>query len=550
MTRVASARPSVGELEVAVALDGEQAVALHPGHGLGDGRAPGAEPLGDPGAQRHDALLLELVDGPEVHLGGVDQVASRVIAYCHLCPDDHRVWLRRDPAVWRDHPALVDGRTRRRRRAVLPLFVLDPALWAPAGPARRAYLAARCARSRLSEQYDGALVVRHGTPAPRCCPGWPARSARAGSTSRRVHAVTAGAATTGSRAGPGRARLELVRTGSPYAVAPGRVTNRRRRRRTRSSPRSRRAWRDARLARSGGAPDAAAPALGPPRPTPRTCPRPRDGVPEPADGGRGRPRCGAGTSSSTRASSDYAERRDRPDLDGTSDALGAPEVGRDPPAHAAGRPARAAAARGQRRPVRDELAWREFYADVLCAPARTPPATTSRPELADDGVRRPAGDRSCRGVAARAAPASRSSTPGCASCRPTGWMHNRVRMIVASFLVKDLHVEWQHGRPALHAVPGRRRPRLQPARLAVGAGCGTDAAPYFRVFNPVTQGRKFDPDGDYVRRWVPELAHLAGAAAHEPWTGDRRLRARLPRADRRPRHEREVALERYAAARD
>ena len=98
--------------------------------------------------------------------------------------------------------------------------------------------------------------------------------------------------------------------------------------------------------------------------------------------------------------------------------------------------------------------------------------------------------------------------------RATGWMHNRVRMIVASFLVKDLHVEWQHG--ARHFMRW-----LVDGDLASNqhgwqwvAGCGTDAAPYFRVFNPTTQGRKFDPDGSYVRRWVPELAEVEDP--HDP----------------------------------
>jgi deoxyribodipyrimidine photo-lyase len=101
--------------------------------------------------------------------------------------------------------------------------------------------------------------------------------------------------------------------------------------------------------------------------------------------------------------------------------------------------------------------------------------------------------------------------------RAVGWMHNRVRMIVASFLVKDLHVEWQHG--ARHFMRW-----LVDADLASNqhnwqwnAGSGSDAAPFFRVFNPVAQGKKFDPEGSYVRRWVPELGDLAPAHVHEPW---------------------------------
>jgi deoxyribodipyrimidine photo-lyase len=98
-----------------------------------------------------------------------------------------------------------------------------------------------------------------------------------------------------------------------------------------------------------------------------------------------------------------------------------------------------------------------------------------------------------------------------------GWMHNRVRMIVASFLVKDLHIEWQHGAEWFE----RYLTDFDPASNSHGwqwtAGCGTDASPFFRVFNPVGQGLKFDPKGDYVRKYIPELSHLSGASAHEPW---------------------------------
>ena len=95
---------------------------------------------------------------------------------------------------------------------------------------------------------------------------------------------------------------------------------------------------------------------------------------------------------------------------------------------------------------------------------------------------------------------------GMRQLRATGWVHNRVRMIVASFLVKDLHVEWQHGaRHFLHwLVDGDLASNNHGWQWV--AGSGTDASPFFRVFNPTTQGKKFDPRGDYVRRWVEELS--------------------------------------------
>jgi deoxyribodipyrimidine photo-lyase len=99
----------------------------------------------------------------------------------------------------------------------------------------------------------------------------------------------------------------------------------------------------------------------------------------------------------------------------------------------------------------------------------------------------------------------------------TGWMHNRVRMIVASFLVKHLRLSWVHGARWFWDT-------LLDADLASNtfgwqwsAGCGADAAPYFRIFNPILQGQKFDADGTYVKKWVPELAQLPANWVHNPW---------------------------------
>lgn len=104
----------------------------------------------------------------------------------------------------------------------------------------------------------------------------------------------------------------------------------------------------------------------------------------------------------------------------------------------------------------------------------------------------------------------------------SGWMHNRVRMIAASFLTKNLLIDWRLGERWFAE-------NLIDADLANNnggwqwvAGTGTDAAPYFRIFNPITQSKKFDPHGDYIRRWVPELARVPGDFIHQPWKMDQR----------------------------
>ncbi len=99
----------------------------------------------------------------------------------------------------------------------------------------------------------------------------------------------------------------------------------------------------------------------------------------------------------------------------------------------------------------------------------------------------------------------------------TGYMHNRARMIVGSFLVKNLMLHWHHGERWFWDTLLDADLANNSASWQWVAGCGADAAPYFRIFNPVTQGRKFDPDGEYVRRYVPELAKLPNKFIHSPW---------------------------------
>jgi deoxyribodipyrimidine photo-lyase len=107
----------------------------------------------------------------------------------------------------------------------------------------------------------------------------------------------------------------------------------------------------------------------------------------------------------------------------------------------------------------------------------------------------------------------------------TGWMHNRARMITASFLVKDLQVDWRCGEAWFWETLVDADLANNLAGWQWAADSGADAAPFFRVFNPVLQGEKFDPDGDYVRRWVPELARLPNACIHQPWLAGERILA-------------------------
>lgn len=107
----------------------------------------------------------------------------------------------------------------------------------------------------------------------------------------------------------------------------------------------------------------------------------------------------------------------------------------------------------------------------------------------------------------------------------TGWMHNRARMITASFLTKDLLVDWRLGEAHFLALLCDGDMANNNGGWQWAAGTGTDAQPYFRIFNPTTQGTRFDPDGTYVRRWVPELADVPSRWIHRPWEMDEQTQA-------------------------
>jgi deoxyribodipyrimidine photo-lyase len=159
-----------------------------------------------------------------------------------------------------------------------------------------------------------------------------------------------------------------------------------------------------------------------------------------------------------------------------------------------------------------EIAWREF-AHHLLFHFPSLPETPLRPEFHDF----PWGHDP---VALKAWQAGQTGYPivdaGMRELWTTGWMHNRVRMIVASFLIKDLLLPWQTGEAWFWDTLVDADLANNAASWQWVAGCGADAAPYFRVFNPALQGAKFDPAGAYVRRWVPELARLPDALIHAP----------------------------------
>lgn len=443
------------------------------------------------------------------------------------------MWFRRDLRAG-DNPALLhaldDGPT-------LPLFVLDPALWGPAGLPRQAYLV----ESLRSLSRDVPLSVVHGDPVSQVV-----QAAKAVGASS-VH-VAADHGPYGKQRDEAvaealeEAGIAFVRTGSPYAVAPGRVVSGSGDPYKVYTPFSKawaeHGWRDPvdppkdphwrHLKDTVDLPDVTLP----------------DGLTLPPAGE-------AAALERWHTFLDhiegYDDDRDRMGVDGTSRMSTYLKWGEIHPRTMLAdlAPLRSDGSRVYRK----ELAWREFYADVLDARPET-----AREYLRPEYARMPYIDPDSSDSHFDAWRRGRTGFPivdaGMRQLRATGWMHNRVRMIVASFLVKDLHLEWQHGaRHFMHwLVDGDLASNQHGWQWT--AGSGTDASPFFRVFNPTTQGKKFDPPGGYIRQWVEELSDLEKVPdPHEPSDKVRDL-VGYPVAVVDHKAERQDALDRWQSIRD
>ncbi|MGU3502810.1 cryptochrome/photolyase family protein [Mycobacterium sp. C31M] len=399
------------------------------------------------------------------------------------------LWFRRDLRL-HDLPALLDAAADDGQ--VLACYVLDPRLKATSGPRRLQYL--YDALRDLHEQLDGRLLVTRGRPDTRI----PALAKQIGASAVHVSAdfspfgIRRDEAVRDALGG-----IALEESGSPYLVSPGRVTK------DDGSPYKvftpyYKAWRE----HGWRAPAKTGPKTA-------TWIDPADvngGVDIPAgDAELDHP---AGETAARKAwkafvknkIDDYDEDRNRPDIDGSSRMSAHLKFGTIHPRTLA---ADLKAGQGPQSYLR-ELAFRDFYAAVLHAWPRSVwwNWNSNFDAIAVDED----ADAKKRFEAWKA---GKTGFPivdaGMRQLAETGFMHNRVRMITASFLVKDLHLPWQWGaRWFLEQLTDGDMASNQHG-WQWAAGCGTDAAPYFRVFNPDTQGKKFDPDGVYVGRWVPEI---------------------------------------------
>jgi deoxyribodipyrimidine photo-lyase len=413
-------------------------------------------------------------------------------------PEATIAWFRRDLRLG-DNPALARAAAT---GPVVGAFVADPVLLGPAGGHRVGFL--RGSLDHLRERTGGGLVVRTGRPADVLA----SLAAEVGAT-----AVVAAA-----DSGPyGRRRDEAVAArleadgialhlvGSPYAVAPGTLHTQA------GSPYAVftpffRAW----LANGWPRPEA--------EPTVDWITGlPSSELPAPGDAPAAFPPGEAAAWDRLETFLDrvagYAADRNRPDLDHTSRLSPYLRFGCIHPRQVLDR-------LGDRRgeaAFRRELCWRDFYADVL----HHRPAT-ARESLQPRMAALPVDDGPTADARFEAWATGRTGYPlvdaGMRQLLAEGWMHNRVRMLVASFLVKDLHLTWQRGARHFmqHLVDGDLASNSHGWQWT--AGTGTDPSPFHRVFNPTVQAERFDPDGAYIRRWVPELGALGAPEVHQPWT--------------------------------
>ena len=407
------------------------------------------------------------------------------------------IWFRRDLRIG-DHPALLEA--IKNSDEIVPLFILDKSQIAEAGAKLLAYMGQSL--RALDESLGNKLHIIEGDQVEIL------KDLIARYNVKEVHISDEY-----ERYGAARdARVEaagipLVRTGSPYAVKPGRVVKPSDATPYRVYTPFYRAW------RTHGYRGPVAPPKDVKAPTPPAEYRNYPDFPFP-DGVHV---IEAGEAAALRRFKEfkkkgldsYDENRNFASIDGTSKMSTYLKFGEIHPRTLLDGLDETKA----QDTFRKEIAWREFYADVLF---NNPDTDTEyyAPRFKEMRYDKP-------GKQFKAWCEGKTGYPFVdAAMRQLlleGWMHNRTRMVVASFLVKDLHLEWQLGERffAEHLVD------YDVASNAHGwqwtAGTGTDASPYYRVFNPIEQGRRFDEKGDYIRRYVPELAHLSGAEIHEPW---------------------------------
>lgn len=449
------------------------------------------------------------------------------------------VWFRRDLRV-DDHHALTAALGAVDDGPVVPLFVVDPVLWDGSGANRRWFLhGALDALDAALRARGSRLVVRHGDPvevvpalAAEVGAGAVFHSQDVGVYGRHRDERVAAALADDDR--------ELVEAESPWVVPAGELH-------TQGGDGFKvfsaylRAWRQRRLPRRVDAPDEL-PAVDLDSDDLPDRPDVESDLPEPGpDAGMARFDAFLDDDAA-----DYDGGRNRPDLDATSRLSPYLRFG-------CVHPRQLIRKLDPRRQGHDrfltELAWRDFYADVLHHSPESAWENWS-PKLADIAV--DDGDQADERFEAWRD--GRTGYPivdaGMRQLLAEGWMHNRVRMIVASFLVKDLHLPWQQGASwFMEQLVDGDLPSNQHGWQWV-AGTGTDAAPYFRVFNPTTQGEKFDPDGGYVRRYVPELASITGGDVHQPGDSEDGRPSDYPAPIVDHAAERREALARYERARD